>query len=105
MPALLFLAIAAWFLLGDPAKTTAGWIYPDRAAPWEPVDAFYYPSRYDLSRHQVQRDVDGVEACRSWAYSLAAGRGDPGMTRGTYECGVGKAEVRGGLNVYRLTIQ
>lgn len=105
MPAFMIVALAAWFLFGDPGKTLAGWFYPDAAAPWEPVDAFYYPSRHDLSEHFVQHDVGSVEACQDWAYSVAASRGDPDMTRGTYECGVGEAESWGGLNVYRLTVQ
>jgi hypothetical protein len=52
------------------------------------IDAYYYPDRSDLSEWQIRPNVGSIEACRSWAYSIAAQNGDPGISRGDYECGI-----------------
>lgn len=98
-------AIAAWFVFGNPSKTIAGWLWPEDAAPWEEVDAYYYPSRENLTVHQASRDVGSVEDCRRWVYATAASNGDPNMMRGDFECGVGRLESEMGFNVYRITVR
>ena len=101
---LIIIAAIAWYVFGDPPKTVANWFWDDRAAPWESVDAFYYPSRADLTKHREALDLDDVQACRDWAYAEATRNRDPGMQRGTYECGVGRLDDWGGLRVYRLIV-
>jgi len=101
---LLLLALALWWIFGSPAKTVANWFWPSDAAPWETVDAFYYPHRADLAESVSKSGLESVEACRVWASNEAAMRHDPGIIRGDFECGIGKLEVMsGGLNVYRAT--
>jgi hypothetical protein len=99
------LALVAWFLFGDPPKSVANWFWPNSAAPWETVDAFYYPDRSDLGSFQSRRGLNTVQECRDWVYSVAESRGDDYLTRGDYECGVDLLEIYRGLSVYRLTVR
>ncbi len=62
MPWIVIAAIGLWFFFGTPAKTLANWFWTDSAAPWETVDAFYYPDRSDLTNNLYAR--------RSFAVSL-----------------------------------
>lgn len=98
-------AVGLWFWLGDPPKNVADWFYRDDAAPWETVDAYYYPSRADLSASRSILGLKDVQACRDWVYDQAAANHDALLTRGDYECGVGRLDAFMGVNVYRLTIQ
>jgi hypothetical protein len=102
---IILVATGAWFLLGSPAKDVANWFWPESAAPWETVDAVYYPNRSDLGDFLSQRSLTSVQECRNWAYSIAASRGDPNLIRGDYECGVEQIDSFGGLSVYRLTVR
>ena len=99
------IVIGAWFVLGSPQDDVAGWFWPKGPAPWEEVDAFYYPDRYNLSISINHYNVETVENCRDWAYAEATFRRDPKMMRGDYECGVGQLEKFGSITVYRLTVQ
>jgi hypothetical protein len=105
MPVLIMIAIALWFLFGDPKKVMANWFFESEAAPWETVDAFYYPSKMDLSIVETMTNFESVDACRSWVYIKAAVNNDSSMERGDYECGVGFLESSYGLSVYRLTVR
>ena len=80
-------------------------IWPNSAAPWETVDAFYYPDRSKLSGGESQLGLSSVESCRSWAHQTAATLGDPSLTRGYYECGVGFKRLEGPARVYRAMVQ
>ncbi len=97
-------ALAACLALGacSPAE-----MWGDSPAPWEEVDAFYYPDASDLTAHEESRKVGNLEACRDWAFGRAELYGDPDMRRSTYECGIGphKRSDFGGLTVYRRTVQ
>jgi hypothetical protein len=87
----------------DPKTQVAGWFWPSSAAPWEQVDAFYYPDRNNLLSDERHLNVGSVEACRAWVSSRAAARGDPSIALGDYECGVGYLRNSGDMRVYRLT--
>ena len=103
-----FLAVAAivlWFVFGDPAKNVADWFWSSSAAPWEEVDAIYYPNRYNLTVHRSRQDVGSVEHCRAWVNAEAARRNDPDLKRGDYECGIGRLGTFGSIGVYRLTVR
>jgi hypothetical protein len=39
------LGLIVWGALGNPTQTIAGWLWPHSPAPWEGVDAYYYPTR------------------------------------------------------------
>jgi hypothetical protein len=84
--------------------TVANWWWPETAAPWETVDAFYYPNKSNLYLVQEQGGLESVDACRDWVRGAAFANGDPEMTRGDYECGIGKPEPYGSLKVYRATV-
>ncbi len=100
----LFLAaIGAWFYFGDPPKDVANQFWKNDAAPWETVDAYYYPNRNDLSQHQKMTGLSSVEDCRNWVRSVAARNGDSGVLRGDYECAIEVVDTFGGLFVYRVT--
>lgn len=105
MPWIILAAIGLWFLFGTPAKTVADWFWAESAAPWETVDAFYYPDRSDLTISLSQRGLTSVQECRDWVYASAALRDDPTMIRGDYECGVEQLDTLGGLTVYRITVR
>lgn len=91
----------------SPQKSLADLFYKGDAAPWETVDAFYYPDRGNLTISQNMLDVDGVAGCREIVRYMAAVNNDPQLQRGDYECGVGRLENLefAGINVYRLTLR
>jgi hypothetical protein len=93
----------AWFTLGSPMSDIAGWVWGNSPAPWETVDAFYYPNRNNLSHDERRLNVGSVDACRAWVAGAAARRDDPQIRRGDYECGVGHLKDYGELKVYRVT--
>jgi len=101
---LILIALDVWAIFGSSVTTTANWIWPGSPAPWETIDAFYYPNKRDLTV-STSSSVASIAECRSWAHSFASGNGDPDMTRGTYQCGVGYLEKFGTSNVYRLTLK
>lgn len=92
-----------WAAFGSPANDLAGLFWPERPAPWERIDAFYYPDRRNFSVHRAAHDVGSLGGCRSWVRAMAEANADPGVTHGDYECGVGKLREWGGLTVYRIT--
>lgn len=97
--------VAAWFLFGNPANTTANLVWPNSPAPWEGVRAFYYPDRDDLTQSESATGLGSLMECRNAVYSMAAGNGDPDLARGDYECGVGCDRTRAGFDVCRVTAQ
>lgn len=94
-----------WMVFGSPTKDLAGLFWADSPAPWEKVDAFYYPDRHNLSIHRAAYDLGSLNGCRSWVMTMATANADPGVHRGDYECGVGKLREMGDLTVYRLTVR
>jgi hypothetical protein len=82
MPLLIVLAAIAWIYFGEPSATLAHWFWPDSAAPWETVDAFYYPSRQDLSKFGMAERLESVMACQDWVLGRASMNGDPDLIRG-----------------------
>ena len=103
MPILILIAVGVWFVLGDPPKTVANWFWEYEAAPWETVDAFYYPDRNDLSKFQKVSGLSSVDGCRNSVRSMAANNGDASLTRGDYECGIELIDNFVGIGVYRYT--
>ncbi|MBB4194873.1 hypothetical protein [Rhizobium aethiopicum] len=106
LPLIFCAGIGLWFWLGDPGKFIANKLYKDGAAPWETVDAFYYPDRSNLSLFKSRPGLKSVDECRAAVNVLAFDASDAGLKRGDYECGVGK--LKGdyyGLSVYRLTVR
>jgi hypothetical protein len=91
----------------SPRETVANLFYANDAAPWETVDAFYYPNRADLTINQSQMGLADVAGCRDAVRSMAALTNDPQLLRGDYECGVGRIDKPeyAGVNVYRLTVR
>jgi hypothetical protein len=102
---ILFTALAAWFVFGSLKKTVANWLWENDAAPWESVDAFYYPNRSDLSKDLRRSGLKNVRECRDWVDSISRQFNDPGITHGDYECGVGYLDDYGPLRVYRTTVR
>ncbi len=91
----------------SPKETVANLFYANDAAPWETVDAFYYPDRADLTISQSRMGLVDIAGCRDVVRSMAALNNDPQLLRGDYECGVGRIDKPeyAGVNVYRLTIR
>jgi hypothetical protein len=100
----LLLAIL-WCIFGSPGETVANWFWPNEPAPWEDVDAVYYPDRNNLYSDIKQPHVGSLARCREWVHAQAAFTGDPDLERGDYECGVGFLRSLGDLSVYRLTLR
>lgn len=105
MRLIIFAALLGWFIFGSPTKNVADWIWANEAAPWETVDAFYYPRRSDLTVWRSMLGLNSVEDCRAWVSEEAARNGDGGLAWGDYECAVGKLGARAGLTVYRATVR
>ncbi len=101
---LAIIAGAVWWALSISKNTLAGWFWPDDAAPWETVDAYFYPNRSDLTVHLERSGLASVTECRAWVQREAEKRQDAQMLRGDYECAVGRLQSSYGMNVYRLTI-
>jgi hypothetical protein len=101
---LVLIAWAAWIMLGEPKKNIANWFWEYEQAPWEEVDAFYYSNRNNLTIEMRRHNVGSVENCRAWVYQQAAAKGDPNLTRGDYECGVGYQRDLGSIKIYRITV-
>ena len=97
--------LAWWFVVGEPIVTIVNRFWPETPAPWEDVDAVYYPDRGNLLVEVSAPHVGTVEACRAWVYDRAAANSDPTLTRGDYECGIGFLRNMGSLRVYRLTVR
>ena len=104
MPFLILLGIGLWFLLGSPAVTVADWFWEHDAAPWETVDAFYYPDKNDLSRHEAVMGLGSVQECRDQVERMAFLNNDPRLLRSSYECGIQKIDTFGDIGVYRATV-
>lgn len=102
---ILVVVAILWVVLGNPKKDLASWFWSESAAPWEQVDAVYYPDRSDLSEYEIRRDVGGLDACRDWAYFRAENNDDGNFQRGDYECGIGKLDAWEGMTVYRITVR
>ena len=85
MPLIILLAIGVWFMFGDPPKTVVNWFWESDAAPWETVDAFYYPNRNDLTQFQKMPGLNSLDDCRNSVRSITAKNGDSGIIRGDYE--------------------
>lgn len=105
MPLLLLVGVGLWFLFGTPLVTVADWLWGSEAAPWETVDAFYYPNRGDLTEYQFAGGLSSVQSCRDQVHLMAARNNDPGLMRGSYECGVQMIDTFGTLKVYRATVR
>ncbi len=69
------------------------------------VDAFYYPNRGNLLIHETVFGLKNVEECRSAVFRMAAAKGDPNLSRGDYECGVGYIKDAYGVRVYNDTVK
>ena len=105
MPFIVVIAIIAWDLIGSPLKDIANILWKTEAAPWETVDAYYYPDRYRLGRYIFVEGLQTVDDCRAWVSSQARLYNDPSIVRGDYECGIQKLETWNGLSVYRMTVK
>ena len=101
--ALVGVLLGGWGLLGDPKNDVANLFWPDTPAPWETVDAVYYPNRSDLSFYEREAGFENLDECRDWAVGLALQNSDDGMRVGDYECGFGFLRDWGDLKVYRNT--
>jgi hypothetical protein len=97
--------LIVWGILGNPTQTIAGWSWPHSPAPWEAVDAFYYPDKNNPTISSGNPDVGGLAQCRTWANSLARKQEDPQLKWGDYHCGVGYLDAQGSLTSYRLTVR
>lgn len=70
------------------------------------VDAFYYPNKFDLTEVVEFLDVGDVQSCREIVFAAAYQRGDVGMVRGDYECGVNPTgSTFGSMKVYKETVK
>jgi hypothetical protein len=103
---LLAMAIAlGWLLLqAKPIESIANVMWPDSPAPWERVDAVYYPDAGDRTTQLRERNLADLDSCREWANRAAAYSGNQHLRRGDYRCDVGLQESYGDIEVYRLTV-
>ena len=103
---LFFCALLAWATLGSPKQDAANIFWGDNPAPWEQVDAFFYPSRSNLLVDVRRLNLRSLDECRNWVREQARQNGDSSLSRGSYECGVGfLGTVAGSLRMYRRTVR
>lgn len=105
LKAIPLFAILGWFALGSPPTDIANLVWSDDAAPWESVDAIYYPFASDLSQAETAGGLNSVDACRAWVHAAAADREDPELVRGEYQCGVGGKGSLQDPRAYRVTLR
>lgn len=105
MPIVIILSFVIWAVVGSPLKDIANMIWKSDAAPWETVDAYYYPHRYNLGHFIMQPGLENVDACRVWVFKQARSYNDSSIVQGDYECGIQKLENLNGLSVYRTTVK
>lgn len=102
MQVLVFIGLILWAVFGSPKKDVANWFYDYKPAPWETIDAFYYPDNNNLSKHSVAYGINSLDECRRWASGQAAANNDPYFTRSSFLCWIGKTgEEFAGMKVYR----
>ena len=83
----------------------ADWLWPTSVAPWEDVDAFYYPQSASVPSDDRKYGLASVDSCRRWVLSQAALRGDSKLEMTDYECGIGYVQNVGDLRKYRLILR
>lgn len=93
------------FVFGDLKTKLANVFWSNAVAPWEDVNAFYYPDKNDLTVDVRSLGVGSLEACRDWVDEQASAQNDGAMIRGDYECGVGCKPLNGDMFVCRLTLE
>ncbi len=49
--------------------------------------------------------LGSVQECRDKVAAIAAANGDPILSRGDSECGIGKLQDFGGVGMYRATVR
>src|SRR4051812_17219954 len=60
------LGLMVWGALGSLRETITGWLWPYTPAPWEDVDAFYYPDKSNQTVFIGNHGVGGLAQCRLW---------------------------------------
>ena len=75
-----------WWMFGDPRQVLAHHAFPDRPAPWEAVNAVYFPDREDRATKLVRPRFVSMQECRNWIYREATRAGDPRLRRGDWAC-------------------
>ena len=102
MPLIIGIAFVLWFWLGNPSRDIADWFWGYDAAPWEQVDAFYYPDRTDLRKYKSAPNVGSMDACRGWVRSTARMHDDPNLRLGDYMCAINpRFDETLNMNIYR----
>ena len=96
-------AILLLFLAG--CDTAADMVGGDDAAPWETVDAYFYPDRSNLEKFERQDGLESVDACKMWVNAAAARANDSSIRRGDYQCGVGESDSLAGMKIYRVVVK
>ncbi len=102
MPTFIVIAVILWAIFGSPKKDIANWFYEYEPAPWETVDAFYYPNNNNLTKHSAAYGLKSLDECRRWAFGQAAADNDSYFSRSSYLCWIGRTnEEFAGMKVYR----
>ncbi len=95
-------ALILWAIFGSPMHDLAEWFYKYKPAPWEKVDAIYYPDNDNRAKHSIAAGLSSLDECRTWANSQASADNDPYFIRSSYLCWIGKTnEEFAGMQVYR----
>jgi hypothetical protein len=102
MPAFIAIGMILWAIFGSPKKDLANWLYEYEPAPWETVDAFYYPDNNNLAKHSAAYGLKSLDECRKWVSGQAAAYNDPNFSRSSYLCWIGKTDEEfAGMKIYR----
>lgn len=103
---LVLLTLVVHYLVFGSARRDLGNLgWPEDAAPWEAVDAYYYPDADNPSRFESATGLESREQCRDWAHAAAVRNLDPDFEEGDYECGIGRLDEFESVTLYRLIAQ
>lgn len=95
-------ALILWAIFGSPKHDLADWFYKYEPAPWETVDAFYYPDNNNLAKYSGAYGLKTLDECRDWATRQAIAHNDGFFYHSSYLCWIGKTDKEfAGMQVYR----
>ena len=94
----------AWFALSNPKQDIADVIWPKSPAPWEQVDAYYYPYRDQTQQSHSAFHFQSVKDCRDWIEGKALEYGDTNPGEGAWRCAIGEYDKMSEQQTYRLTL-
>lgn len=81
MKKILLLSLIMLLAGCSPEAVVADAFWEDEPAPWEEVDAFYYPNKHNLNIVESQPGLKTLDECRAWVQDRADQNNDRSLPR------------------------